>query len=294
MATPIDISGETVNKLVEVSDGFWMAATSHHPGGSVKSMPSINNRCLVFRLEEDGAPTLVVINAVDPTVIPELRRIETETGLKISRVISPGGGHHLNMPGWHDEFTEATFYLCPIRAPRTMNCAELVKSPRVKLLDLENPLPEFAGQLEAVVFDGLLGFPDVKSPFEGAKENLWGMMKMMVMMVKGPNDPVDELWLRHVATDTVIGGENLGWMFTAPDYERLPGMIKKMMKAEQVYLPSGGRKVGDLDRVKAKWTKIIGWPVQTLISYHDTVGFAWTKDAAGALKTAIADAEQTP
>lgn len=69
----------------------------------------------------------------------------------------------------------------------------------------------FAGQLEAVCFDGLLGFRENITPKEGGKDSPFAMFKVMLTEMP-PKDPIDELWLHHVATGAVIGGENLGWM----------------------------------------------------------------------------------
>ena len=45
-----------------------------------------------------GRPVLAVVNAVDPRgAIPEVRRLERETGLPVRYIVSPGGGHHLHM-----------------------------------------------------------------------------------------------------------------------------------------------------------------------------------------------------
>jgi hypothetical protein len=99
----INLSIERPGVAAEVADGFWIIATQHHPGGS-RSFPEINNRCLVFRIVEDSGPGLLVINGVDASAIPEVRRIEQETGLVVRYVLSPGGGHHVLLPAWVDAF----------------------------------------------------------------------------------------------------------------------------------------------------------------------------------------------
>src|SRR4051812_44513248 len=90
----IDLSRERAGVAAEVADGFWMVATQHHPGGS-HQFPAINNRCLVFRIVEAGAPSLLVINGVDTGAIAEVKRLERQTGLVVRYVLSPGGGHHV-------------------------------------------------------------------------------------------------------------------------------------------------------------------------------------------------------
>src|SRR5438552_16542200 len=153
---PLQLDREAFGRAVEVADGFWIIATRHRPGFS-KMNPEINNRILLFRLTENGQPVLVLVNGVDVSAIPEVRRIEKETGLALRYIISPGGGHHLQLPAWRDEFTSATVLVCPVRVPHTPSAQKLMSGPRVKLLDAKDPLPQFRGQLDAVVFDGLYG-----------------------------------------------------------------------------------------------------------------------------------------
>src|SRR4051794_16671758 len=66
-ASPLKLDREAFGKAAEVADGFWIIATRHRPGLSRK-MFEINNRCLVFRLQDPqaGGPVLLVANAVDP------------------------------------------------------------------------------------------------------------------------------------------------------------------------------------------------------------------------------------
>jgi hypothetical protein len=285
----IELAREKVGKAAEVFDGFWMIATRHHPGGAQK-MPEINNRCLVFRLEEAGQPILLVVNAVDPEVIGEVKRIEAETGLSVRYLVSPGGGHHLTVEPWHDAFTQARVLLPPARIPRTQNGKRLLELPRVGLLDANDPLPQFNGQLDAVLFDGLLAMRDHRSAMEGAKENFGNMLKMMWAMMT-VNDPVDELWLHHVASGTVIGGENLGWMFPKDAFAKLPGMFKMMMAPDKVYVMKA-RKIGDRARVAAHWDNVLSWPARVVMTYHDPPGHAFVGDGQAALRAAAQEVGQ--
>ncbi len=280
----LKLDREQVGKAAEVHDGFWIIATRHHPGGG-KKMPEINNRCLIFRLEEQGKPLLLVVNGVEPSVIPEVKKLEQQTGLTVRYIVSPGGGHHLMLEPWQQAFEDATLLLPPARIPRTANGQKLLALPRVKTLEPGAPLAQFKGQLDAVLFDGLLGLRDHQSPFEGAKENFVNMMKMMWAMMT-VNDPVDELWLHHVPSGTVIGGENLGWMFPKDEHAKLPGMFRMMMEAEKVYVMKA-RKVGDRDKVAAHWRTILSWPAKVVMTYHDTPGYAFVGDGRQALREAV-------
>src|SRR5260370_14012993 len=118
---PFQIAGEQYNPALEVAPGFWVIGTRHRPGYSLHN-PEINNRCLVFRLHDQsagGKEVLVAVNAVDPVAISELRRLEAETGLSVRYLLSPGGGHIVMLPEWHDALPDARVLVGPTRIPRT-------------------------------------------------------------------------------------------------------------------------------------------------------------------------------
>jgi hypothetical protein len=282
----IKIEGEIWDRAVEVADGFWVIAAQHRPGYS-KHMPIINNRVLVFRLREGDRAVLVVVNGLAESAIDEVRRLSAETALPVAYNISPGGGHHVTLDRWHAAFPTATTLIGPARIPRTENGKRLLQLPRVRMMDAENPLPQFRGQLDAVLFDGLLGFRENQTPKEGGKErSAFGMMLSM-MHEMPPKDPTDELWLHHVATGTVIGGENLGWILTPEWRKRMPLMFRMMMKSNEIYVMDGPRKVADAARVAAHWRSILAWPATTVMTYHDPPGVAFVGDGRAALEAAV-------
>jgi hypothetical protein len=289
-AATFDLSGETPGRAIEVFDGVWLIATRHRPGLS-KHIFEVNNRCLVFRLfdQKAGTPVLLVVNAVDPAqAIPEVRRIERATGLHVAAIVSPGGGHHLLLEPWRAEFKQARVLVGPVRIPRTANGAKLMKLPRVQAMDLADPLPDFRGQLDAVLFHGLVGPADHRSAGEGGKDTkLTFMGNMLRFMVSRMRDPVDELWLHHVPSQTVIGGENLEWQYPAAAFRRAPLMLKGMIKPDRVAIFTTARKVGDAQQVAACWRRILAWPCRTLMTYHDTPGHAFVGDGRAALTAAV-------
>jgi len=289
-----NLAGESFGKAVQVADGFWIIATKHRPGLS-RRMFEINNRCLVFRLEEtSGQRVLLVANAVDPgQALDEVRRVEKETGNRVRYVLSVGGGHHLHMDAWIDAFPEAKVLVPPVRVPRTRHGKLLMQKPQVAAMDIDDPLPQFRGQLDVFVFHGLLGFPDHVTPAEGGSDGMFAMMKTMAsMMTRPPSDPVDELWLHHVPTGTVVAGENLAWYYPNTEYQKLPFMGRKMLKPDKVWLMEMARRVKDPSIVSAAWKKVLAWPIQTLMTYHDPPTHAITTDARAKLETAVREAKQ--
>jgi len=289
MAPSIKLELETFGQARELFDGFWIIATKHRPGLS-KQVFECNNRCAVFRLFDNaaGASCLVVVNGVDPKqAIPEVKRLERETGLEVRYVISPGGGHHLHMPAWHDAFTKAKILFCPIRAPGTSNGRKVMELPRVEVMNLEDPLPQFRGQLDAVIFHGLVGPSDERTPAEGGSDSLFAMMRTMVKVMRA-RTPADELWLHHAASGTVLAGENLAWFYPRGAYEKAGFMAKQMVKPDKLWIWSLPRRVADPAVVDACWRRILAWPARTVMTFHDVVGTAGhVGDGAGAGQAAL-------
>src|SRR5262245_35055669 len=290
-----DLSVETTGRAVSVFDGVWLLATRHRPGLS-RHMFEINNRSFVFRLYDQRAsrPVLMVVNAVDPEQgIPEVKRLERETGLSVAAIVSPGGGHHLHMPAWHGAFPSAKLLVGPERIPRTANGRQLMTMGRVETLSLDDPFPQFRGQLDAVVFHGPGGPADHQSAGEGAPDTRFAhMARMLKFMTAKQNDPVDELWLHHVPSQTVIGGENLTWYYPKAALRGAPFMLKSMIKPDQVTIMTMARKVAAPEKVAACWRRILSWPCRTLLTYHDVPGSGFVGDGRAALAAAVDRAGQ--
>jgi hypothetical protein len=282
----IDLSQERAGRAAEVAAGFWIIATEHHPGGS-HQFPCINNRCLVFRVVDAGEPQLVVINGADAGAIAEVQRLERETGLTVRYVLSPGGGHHVLMPPWVDAFPHASVLVGPDRIPRTASGKRLLEMPRVSTFDPAAILPQFRGQLEFGAFRGLFGAPDHQSPGEGGRDGILMMLNLMFAMMFRMKDPVDELWTFHVPSGTLIGGENLGWMYPKTVHAKLPTMVKGMVTPDAVYLFKDARKVADAGVVDACWRSILKWPADTVLTYHDPAGHGFFGDGRAALEAAV-------
>jgi hypothetical protein len=283
---------EEVGKAAEVAPDFWIIATRHRPGLS-KQMFEINNRCIVFKLVDRDGPVLMALNQTDPIAIPAVKALERSTGLTVRYLVSPGSGHHLQIEPWHAAFPDATVYLGPTRIPRTAHGKKLLAMPRVQVTTLDDPFPQFHGQVEFTQFQGLHGLNDGPSPAEGAKDNFWFMLRVMREMMR-VSDPTDELWLCHVPTATIVGGENLGWMYGKADLAKEGMMARSMLKADRIYVQTGPRKVADRAKVEASWKRILGWPCKTVMTFHDVTKFAFSDGAALALREAVREAGQLP
>jgi hypothetical protein len=118
------------------------------------------------------------------------------------------------------------------------------------------------------------------------------MLNLMFSMMFRMKDPVDELWTFHVPTRTLIGGENLGWMYPKATHSTLPMMLKGMITPDSVYLFKDARKVGDAKVVEACWREILEWPAETVLTYHDPPGYGFQGNGRAALEAAARGARQ--
>jgi hypothetical protein len=290
----INLQNEEFGKAAEVAPGFWIIATRHRPGLS-KHMFEINNRCLIFKIQDQttNVPALLVINATDPQqTFAEVHRIEQETGLKVKYVVSPGGGHHMMMDSWSREFPDAQLLVGPVRVPRTGNGKKLMQLPNVSTLSEENPLPMATAELDAVLFRGLNGLTDRTAPGEGGSDTLWSYLLSMIHVLTQVKDPIDELWIHHKATNIVVGGENLGWYYTKEGLQNQAFMLKGMVKPDQLYLMNMARKVVDAELVKKCWEKILSWTADTVLTYHEQPGVGFTGNGQDALRKIAQEAKQ--
>src|SRR5215831_13158604 len=186
--------------------------------------------------ERDSAQPRLLLDALD---LGDGARLDAA----VRYVLSPGGGHHVLLPPWVEAFPRASVLVGPARIPRTASGKKLMAMSRVSTFDPSAVLPQFKGQLEFVSFRGLFGAPDHRSPGEGGRDGLLMMLNLMFAMMFRMKDPVDELWTYHVASKTLIGGENLGWMYPKDAYAGLPSMLKGMITPDSVYLFKDARKV---------------------------------------------------
>ena len=287
-AETLHIDREKWSEAAEVASDFWIIATQHRPGTS-RFAPLINNRCLIFRLldrSRNDEPVLLVVNAVDPAVLPQVLAVEQATGLAVRYLVSPGGGHSLYLSEWHDALPEAHVLVGPTRIPRLRTGKSLAGSPRFSTLDSEDPLPQFKGQVDFVNFTGINAFRELLTPKEGGEDSRFLLIK--TLLFQRPDDPTDELWLCHRATRTCFGGENLGWILTRDQVAEIGYPARLALKPEVVKIISKPRPVADAEIVAANWRKILEWPTDNLFTYHDTPGHGRLGDGGAALKRAVA------
>ena len=219
-------------------------ATRHRPGLS-KHMFEINNRCFVFRLydQQAGRQVLLVVNGVDPAqAIPK-------------SAASSGRPAWPSAP-WYRRAAATTCTSSPgTRRSRRRSCswsrahpAHRERRQANEAADASRPGPRRS--VSAIsrpagrrVVPRARARPTIRAR-RGGEDTASYMGRMLRFMFTNQKDPVDELWLHHVASQTVIGGENLTWYYPASALRGAPMMLKSMVKPDG-WRSSPARKVAD-------------------------------------------------
>ncbi len=286
---PPTFEHEAPGRAVEFFEGLWVLATRHH-GGGFSRLPEANNRAFILRLTdaETGQPGLLVLNATDPEQsFSELDRLRGETGLEVTHVVSCGAAHHAYLAAWHDRFPGARV-LVGDRVARLEQCRSVMERPGVSVMDPDDPFPSFRGQLDALSFTGLRGPAPYESPSNEGRDSWWATLGAMRRILL-PTDAYDQLWVHHVASQTILAGENLAPYYTRAAHAELSLGLRWALSAETISI---ARTIHDRDAVSRSWERVVAWPARHLLGYHDCPGGGFVGDVPAALREVAARAGQ--
>lgn len=287
---PLPLERETTGKVVELADGFWLLATRHR-GGGFSMFPEMNNRCFILRLldQTTGLPCLAAFNATDPEQsLAEIAGLCQQTGLPLRYVVSTSSAHHSYMGAWHQAFETVTLLLGAERIPKTANGQRLLQLQRVQIMDPGDPLPMFGDQLQTATFTGLLGAKEYASPTDGDSDSTWPALQAMRLQVS-PSEHYDQLWLHHLATATVIAGENIAPYYNQTAHAKLPWLLRRTLACERLTL---SQHVWDRAAVARGWQVVTAWKATTMLGIHDGVTSRLRGDVASRLRKAALEAGQ--
>jgi hypothetical protein len=132
-----------------------------------------------------GSSGLCIILAQNPRrfimVIEGVKTLEKQTGIKAVALMTDGGGHHLFLKLWYDNFPSMRVWVCPTKAPMTLNGPRLQKEypSRWELVDNTTvphhtyQLLDYFGdganmQVDCVVFNQIMSYDDKNSGEAGS------------------------------------------------------------------------------------------------------------------------------
>lgn len=149
----------------------------------------MNNRAFAFKLKLNkpiggvsiGQDVLFIWGLGNEMVVKGVKALEEQTGLKAVALMTNGGGHHLFLKYWYDNFPNMRIWICPTKVPLTVNGQRLQKEypSRWELVD-NTTVPHHAYQLldyfgdgdnmqvDCVVFNQFMSYDDKTSGEAGS------------------------------------------------------------------------------------------------------------------------------
>ena len=199
----------------------------------------MNNRAFAFKLKLNksigglsiGENVLFIWGLGNDMVIEGVKILEKETGLKAVALMTNGGGHHLFLKHWYDNFPTMKIWVCPTKIPMTLNGQRLQKeySDRWELVD-NTTVPHHAYQLldyfgggddmqvDCVVFNQFFTYDDKLSIETGACQWIEGhepkemtareFMKSMGKLQTDLSCRTDDIMFFHKPTKLLITGHH--------------------------------------------------------------------------------------
>jgi hypothetical protein len=297
----LDFSGEDWAHAHRVFDGCWVIATRHAAGRNPAFQ--VNNRTFVFRLHDKtardgaGADVLLAFGCGDQPAIDAVKKLETETGLKLAWVIGNGGGHHMFLGFWFATFPAARILIPAKRVPLTRNGIELAEQYADRWELMHGPKPPqlaeaFGDQVDAVIFDQLFSYTDEFAATLGAPKNHttpekhvggFKLLKTMGPLMSNFDSPNDEVFFFHKASGLTIAGHNFQFIYVPKGHKAPPkfklnagGFPMNLMMA--LTSPKGSFKSGlegqaapiaDPAVHAASWRAVLDWDIKAWTSMHD-------------------------
>ena len=199
----------------------------------------MNNRAFAFKLElkkplgdvSSGHDVLFIWGIGNDMVIEGGKTLEEQTGLKAVALMCNGGGHHLYLKHWYDNFPSMRIWVCPTKVPMTLNGQRLQKEypSRWELVD-NTTVPHHAYQLldyfgggddmqvDCIVFNQFMGYDDKTSGESGAcqwiddhtpKENVTtGEFMKSMGVLQNMSCRTDDIMFFHKPTKLLITGHH--------------------------------------------------------------------------------------
>lgn len=315
--TKIDMSGEDWDTPVEFFEGAWVIANRHAPG--LNTTMELNNRTFVFRLHgKTNGQTLLVFGCASQPAVDAVKRLERQTGLKVSFIVGNGGGHHLFLDLWYQAFPQGRILVPAKRIPFTRNGKNLQAkyAKRWELLHGPKPaelLEEFGDEIDIVVFDQLMQYKDENhgAAFNGGSLDHastptsfggFAMLKAFGKIMGDVSQPTDEVVLFHKKSGLVIAGHNFPFSYVPKGYKAPvrfalkagPFPINLMMKMTMMkpgsfksLLETQPGPIADPKRHAEAWEAVLAWPIRAWVTAHDPPTVSGPDMAGEEIKNAV-------
>lgn len=178
-----------------------------------------------------------------------IKDLEKETGLKAVALLNNGGGHHIALKPYYEQFPDMSIWITPTRVPTTINGTELRQQfkDRWELADNSThphhiyQLEKYFGdQVDCVLFNQLMAYPDKKSAEVGNYKNsedkptkvgVWEFITKRASLFKMADTRNDDTVFYHKNSKLIITGHHWEFAYIPPSGYELP----KELKGEGVF-----------------------------------------------------------
>jgi len=168
MSADFDTKEPAFNVVHKVSENVWTYLIKF----AFYGLFPLHNRTVVIRIPPRAASidgeskteppkgSLVLINPSNPdqSIIKQLKKLELDTNSDVEYLVSPCDWHYMFIGHYMKDFPKAKAYIPPGRIP--------LQKPKYEytLIDMSNPLPQLAPDLQLLPFWGLSDNPG-REPF---------------------------------------------------------------------------------------------------------------------------------
>ena len=204
-------------------------------------MPEINNRGFVFEVEDNGKKHLLMSGLPGEGAIPKAKKVEKDTGLELTVIVTSGDMHHLSMTEWLEAYPKAKFIHSALKFPTTRNgqkilaepkfkdCIELVEGPKIESLE------KYSDTIQFFAFNQFLLYADNDKMTESSKAKEQNKSGFFSYMGNVASTPVDQrslfIWAYHVPSKTLLIEHNFDMYMSKAQIKKAGFMLRLMLKS---------------------------------------------------------------
>lgn len=278
-----DLSGEAFEKdYAKVADGVY-STSEHHFVNGMPYMGPINNRAFIYEVtNSEGTKHLLQSGIPSSESIPKVKKLEQDTGLKLTLIVGSGDQHHMALKSWLEEFPDVKIIQSGLKFPTTANGKEILANEEWKsritlhvdetfpMLEQYSDIVQFFGFNKALIYpEAPFMTTDLKKP---AKVSKLDFMKNFGKMKA--TQPFLAVWHYHVPSKQLVYEHNFDLYLTKAVVKSFPFPMTMMMKscncasALKGPIPKAPSTVEDCKTHCELMQKILQLDVRAMTDYH--------------------------
>ena len=284
-----DLSHESYDMdYCEVTEDVYLIAEQHVPGGASKVFPYINNRGFIFKVKNaKGKEHLLMSGIPTDQGIPKVKKLEKETGLKLTLIVGSGDAHHMAIKQWLEGFPKVKILQSGLKFPKTRNGIEILSNPnykkRIELVtdfELSPTLDQYKDTVQFFGFNQFQSAPDApftsKNLEETTKAGKFQFISNFATLK--PTERILCVWAYHVPSKQLIYEHNFGFYLTKEHHKQFGFPFSLLLPKETICsvalekLPHGPTTLEGCQEHCRQMAIILDLDVRALMEYHSLPG----------------------